>query len=63
MEEYISIKQAQELLGCCAATIYKIVHSKGFPTLKWNGLKSYMISKNDFLRWCNEKGYEVKGEI
>ena len=48
MEEYISIKQAQELLGCCAATIYKIVHSKGFPTLKRNGLKSYMISKMIF---------------
>lgn len=60
MEDYISIKQAQELLGCCTATIYKIVHSEDFPTLKRQGLKSYIISKTEFLKWCKKKGYAVK---
>ena len=60
MEDYISVKQAQEMLECCTATIYKIVHSDGFPTLRKQGLKKYIISKRDFLMWCKKNNYTVK---
>lgn len=26
MEDFISIKECQKMLGCCTTTIYKIVH-------------------------------------
>ncbi len=60
MEDYISVKQAQEMLGCCTATIYKIVHSDGFPTLRKQGLKKYIIDKQEFLAWCKANNYIAK---
>lgn len=61
MDEYITVKQAQELLGCCSATIYSYLHSDDFPTLKKKGLKSYVMSKADFLKWRERKGYSIQG--
>lgn len=60
MKDYISVRQAQEMLGCCTATIYKIVHSNGFPTLRKQGLKRHIIPKRDFLMWCKKNNYTVK---
>lgn len=63
MDEYITVKEAQELLGCCSATIYNYLHSDDFPTLKKKGLKSYVMSKADFLKWCERKGYSIQADI
>lgn len=60
MEDFISIMECQKMLGCCTTTIYKIVHSDGFPTLTRRGLKQYMLSKSEFLKWCKKNGYIVK---
>ena len=60
MEDYISIKEVQKMLGCCTSTAYKIVHSESFPPLKKQGLKSYIIPKQALLMWCKKQGYEIE---
>lgn len=48
----------QRIFKCSENTAYKLINTKGFPTLKIG--KKYLIPKNQLMIWINENvGTEI----
>lgn len=54
IEEYgltLSINDVQEILGCNKNTVYKLIHSKGFPALQLEKNSKVFIPRDLFYEW------------
>lgn len=49
----IPLKEASEMLGLSTATMYKLVHSEGFPSIRVG--KKILINVEGLKNWLNER--------
>lgn len=55
-KEILKTEDLKELLGVGNNTVYTLMHSKGFPSIKIGG--RYFVLKEDFLDWVREYRYK-----
>ena len=55
-KEMLKTQDLKEMLGIGNTTVYRLMHSKGFPSIKIG--RRYFVLKEDFLKWAREYEYD-----
>lgn len=55
-KEFISLKEAAELLGCSNSTVYKLTSNRKIPFYKPKG--KIFFNKNDIIEYINKSKVE-----
>lgn len=56
-KEILKTKDLKEMLGIGDTTVYKLMHSKGFPSIKIG--RRFFVLKEDFMEWTRENRFKT----
>lgn len=59
-KEFISLKEAAELLGCSSSTVYKLTSNRKIPFYKPKG--KIFFNKNDIIEYIDKSKVECIDE-